>query len=231
MRVLIAEDNIATRRILEAMLTKCGYDVVSTCDGLEAWQRLQSEDPARLVVLDLIMPDMGGLEVCQRIRGSSRLQSTYVILLTVKGRKEDILAGFDAGADDYITKPFDQEELRARIEVGARIAELQEKLARRVEELEDALSEIRRLQGLLPICCYCKKIRDDRNYWKQVEEYITERSEARFTHSICPDCYERFAKPELARLRGERKYQNGDAEASQPLPQQFSTTESSCKID
>ena len=201
LRVLIAEDDPSTRRTLESMLISHGYDIVSTCDGREAWQKLQSGDPTGLVVLDLMMPNMDGLEVCRRIRRSPHLQSIYIILLTAKGRREDILAGFSAGADDYISKPFDREELRARIAVGARIVELQMDLARRVKELEDALSEVGRLQGLLPICSYCKRIRDDKNYWKQVEEYITERSEAQFTHGICPDCYERVVKPELDRSK------------------------------
>ena len=142
LRVLIAEDDPSTRRILETILTQHGYDVVSTCDGLEAWQELQAEDSPRLVVLDLMMPNMDGLEVCRRIRQSHNLQSTYIIILTSQGRKESIIAGLNAGADDYITKPFDREELRARIAVGARIVELQRDLSHRVAELGRSNAEL-----------------------------------------------------------------------------------------
>jgi CheY-like chemotaxis protein len=209
LKILIAEDDAISRRILEAMLTKWEYDFISTCDGLEAWTGLQGEDTPELAILDLMMPNMDGIELCRKIRSSPRLDSIYIIILTARGQKEDILAGFQAGADDYITKPFNRDELHARLKVGIRIIELQTKLAQRVKELEDALSDVRQLQGLLPICSYCKRIRDDENYWSQVEEYITERSEARFTHGICPDCYETVVKADLARMK-EQMGPNGD---------------------
>src|SRR5262249_57910928 len=98
------------------------------------------------------------------------------------------VTGLQSGANDYVTKPFDRAELQARVCVGKSVVELQRSLALRVRELEDALSQVRQLQGLLPICCYCKKIRDDRNYWQQVETYVGDHSAARFSHAICPDC-------------------------------------------
>lgn len=109
------------------------------------------------------------------------------------------MRGLDAGADDYIIKPFNREELRARVKVGVRILDLQNNLAGRVSELERAMAGVKQLQGLLPICCYCKKIRDDQNYWQQVEGYISRHSEAQFSHGVCPDCFEKIVKPELAR--------------------------------
>ena len=96
-----------------------------------------------------------------------------------------------------MAKPFDHRELRARLQVGVRMLELQTSLAERVRQLEDALARVKRLQGLLPICSYCKRVRNDQNYWQQVEAYITERSEAAFSHGICPDCYENVVRPEL----------------------------------
>ena len=201
MKVLIAEDDPVSRRVLEVTLAKWGHDVVITCDGADAWQELKSKDAPKLAILDWMMPGMDGLEVCRKVRETPGFQPTYIILLTAKDQKEDIVAGLQAGADDYVTKPFDREELRARVQVGVRIVELQMSLADRVRELRDALSQIKQLQGLLPICSYCKKIRDDQNYWRQVEDYVTEHSEAQFSHGICPDCYEKFVKPELMELK------------------------------
>lgn len=200
MRILIAEDDPVSRHMLQTTLVKWEYDVIVTCDGAEAWQVLQSKDAPKLAILDWMMPNMDGIEVCKKVREASSSQSTYIILLTAKGQKEDIVTGLQAGADDYVTKPFHREELRARVKAGVRIIELQRNLANRVKELEDALSQIKQLQGLLPICSYCKKIRDDQNYWQRVEDYISEHSEAQFSHGICPDCYEKFVKPELMKL-------------------------------
>jgi sigma-B regulation protein RsbU (phosphoserine phosphatase) len=200
MTILIAEDDPVTRKILESILIKWGYDVIVTCDGSEAWQVLQSENAPKLVILDWIMPGIDGLELCRKIRSKPNAQPVYIILLTAKGQKEDIIKGLRNGADDYVTKPFNRDELGARVQTGLRIVELQASLAVRIKELENALSNIKQLQGLLPICCYCKKIRDDHNYWQQVDEYVTQHSEVKFSHSICPECYEKIVKPELEKM-------------------------------
>jgi sigma-B regulation protein RsbU (phosphoserine phosphatase) len=200
-KVLIAEDDTVSRRLLETMLTRWGYEVVVTCDGTAAWEALQSQDAPALAILDWMMPGMDGIEVCRRVRSTPTATPPYLILLTAKGRREDIVTGLQAGANDYVTKPPDREELRARMQVGIRMVELQQNLADRVQALEEALARVKQLQGLLPICSYCKKIRGDQNYWQQVESYISEHSEAQFSHSICPDCYETLVKPELDQLR------------------------------
>jgi sigma-B regulation protein RsbU (phosphoserine phosphatase) len=197
MKALIAEDNSITRLLLESTLTEWGYEVIVTSDGVEAWQQLQREHVPELILLDWKMPGMDGIDVCRKLRQLPDAQAAYVILVTARGGKADIVAGLEAGADDYITKPFEPSELRARLQAGARIVELQKNLADRVRELESALAKVKQLQGLLPICAYCKKIRDDHNYWQQVEAYISSHSEARFSHGICPDCHERVVKPEL----------------------------------
>lgn len=201
MRILIAEDDAVSRRVLEATLTKWGYEVVVTTDGQQALEALKQPDAPSLAVLDWMMPGLDGSEVCRRVREVAGNRLLYVLLLTAKDRKEDIVEGLTAGADDYVVKPFDRAELKARLNVGERILQLQAELAARVKELELALSKVNLLQGLLPICCYCKKIRDDQNYWQQIEGYINERTGSEFSHSVCPDCYQRVVLPELESLK------------------------------
>lgn len=201
MRILIAEDDAVSRHLLETTLAKWGYEVMSTTDGIQAFDVLSQPDAPSLAVLDWMMPGLDGAEVCRRARSLGTDRLLYIILLTAKGRKEDIVQGLTAGADDYIIKPFDRSELKARISVGERILRLQAELAARVKELELALANVKLLQGLLPICCYCKKIRNDQNYWQQVDTYIADHSEAQFTHGICPECREKIVKPELDRLK------------------------------
>ena len=188
MKILIAEDDPVSRRLLQATLNKWGYQVTVTANGKEAWQALQTPEAPSLLILDWLMPEMDGVEICREARRSSAHKSAYIILLSSRGSKEDIVKGLEAGADDYVTKPFDHGELRARVQVGSRVVQLQSALADRVRELEEALSSVKTLQGLLPICCYCKKIRDDGNYWHRVESYIAGHANVRFSHGICPVC-------------------------------------------
>jgi sigma-B regulation protein RsbU (phosphoserine phosphatase) len=200
-RVLIAEDDAVSRHLLEATLAKWGYEVVVTTDGVQALEALSQADAPSLAILDWMMPGLDGSQVCNKARELAGERLLYMILLTAKGRKEDIVQGLTAGADDYVIKPFDRAELKARINAGERILRLQAELAARVKELELALANVKLLQGLLPICCYCKKIRDDKNYWQQVDTYVADHSEAQFTHGICPDCRDKIVKPELERLK------------------------------
>ena len=137
MKILIAEDDVISRRLLETTLIKWGYEVVVTCDGTAAWEVLQSADAPPLAILDWMMPGMDGIEVCRRVRRTATPPPPYLILLTAKGRREDIVTGLRSGANDYVTKPFNREELRARVQVGMRIVELQHSLADRVKALEE----------------------------------------------------------------------------------------------
>ena len=205
MRILIAEDDLASRRLLQALLVNWGYEVVAAADGDDAWQIFQEEDPPLLAILDWMMPGLDGIELCRRVRHTDALQSTYIILLTARDRKEDMVAGLESGADDYMIKPFSSNELRARVRVGLRVVKLQVDLAERVKELEQALVQVKQLEGYLPICSYCKRIRNDKNYWQQVEQYIESRSDAFFTHSICPECYKKYVEPELEELKRKRR--------------------------
>jgi phosphoserine phosphatase RsbU/P len=189
--ILIAEDSAVTRHLLESHLTKWGYQVRSTKNGADAWAQLQQEDAPRLVILDWMMPKMTGVEVIRRIRGRRNCSYTYIILLTGNTTTEDLAVGFAVGADDYIFKPFDEVVLRARIEAGERILKLEQTLADKIAELETALTQVKLLKELLPICMFCKKIRDDNDYWQQIEVYLHQQTGADFSHGICPDCFPR----------------------------------------
>lgn len=192
MRILIAEDDNLSRRLLETRLAQWGYQTVSTEDGAQAWAALQRDGAPKLAILDWMMPRMDGVEVCRCLRARQGAPYTYTILLTARDSKDDIAQGLAAGADDYILKPFDHEELRARIKVGERILALEYALSSKVDELQQALTQVRQLKELLPICMFCKKIRDDQDYWHQIEHYLHAHAGADFSHGICPDCYEKW---------------------------------------
>ncbi len=201
MKILIADDDDSIRVLLQGMLTEWGYDVIAVKDGGRAWEVMRAADPPMLAILDWNMPGLTGPDVIRKVRAVPSPYPPYLLLLTAKDRQDDVNEGLRTGANDYITKPFDYDELRARLNAGSRIVRLQSELSARVRELEEALRHVRRLQGMLPICSYCKKIRDDRNYWHGVEEYISSCSEALFTHGVCPDCYTRYVEPQIQKVR------------------------------
>ena len=198
MRILIAEDDAISRTVLERTLRSWGHDVIVTCDGAAAWEALQKEDAPKLAILDWMMPHLDGVEVCRRVRNLAQAEPSYLILLTAKQQKEDVVAGLDGGANDYVTKPFDRSELHARVRVAERVTSLQRDLANRVRELSAALAQVKKLRTMLPVCSYCRNVRDDKNYWQSVEAYLAENTDVLFSHGICPDCYEKVALPELA---------------------------------
>ena len=189
MRALVADDDRVTAEILSVTLERWEFDVSVVSDGAAAWDDLRATTVPTLAVLDWMMPELDGPEVCRRVRAELPLANMYLVLLTARESRGDLVIGLDAGADDYVTKPFDLEELRARVQVGVRVLTLQKSLAERVEELQAALSKVKQLRGLLPICSYCKRIRGDDQYWQQLEGYIAEHSDAQFSHGICPTCY------------------------------------------
>lgn len=191
MKVLIAEDDTTTRLMLSAVIARWGFDVTAVANGADALACLSNPEGPRLAVLDWMMPEVDGLEVCRRLRQAPTPSPSYLIMLTSRTSKEDIISGLDAGANDYILKPYHPEELKARLEVGRRVIDLQLALAQRVRQLEEALAHVKTLQGILPICSYCHKIRSDQEVWERIEAYITQHSEARFSHGICPTCLEK----------------------------------------
>ena len=200
MRILIAEDDATSRNMVALVLRKWGHEVVEAEDGDTARSLLDGPGAPRLVILDWMMPGLSGPDLLRHIRGTPSEQPPHIIMLTARGEKRDIVEALDAGANDYLTKPFDPNELRARVGVGQRLVELQDALVAKADELRYAMDHIKTLRGVVPICANCKKIRDDAGYWNQVETYVKDRTEAIFSHSVCPECvrtlYPEFAESE-----------------------------------
>lgn len=186
MKILIVDDDPTSRIVLGATLKKLGHEVTSVSTGNEVLAALEA-GPVPILISDMVMPGLNGLDLCRRIREANRRQYTYIILLTAVSGKSGYLVGMKAGADDFLAKPFDEDMLAAKLVAAERILNLQ--------------FQVKELNGLLPICCVCKKVRDDKNYWQQVEAYISKRTDAKFSHGYCPDCYAEV-KREIERMPG-----------------------------
>lgn len=192
MKILIAEDDAVSRHILEKFLKKWGYRVTVTENGNDAWDALMAANAPTLAVLDWMMPGLDGVDIVRKFRQERKDVPTYFILLTALSKKDYVVQGLAAGADDYVTKPFDQAELRARVEVGKRVVNLQLTLSDKVRELEAAAAHIKTLQGVIPICMHCHKIRTDETAWEKLESYIESHSHAQFSHGLCPQCLDKY---------------------------------------
>ena len=174
MKILIAEDEPVSSRILQLTLEHFGHEVIAASDGRQAWERFDAE-PVRVIVSDWMMPDIDGIELCRRVRERPKTEYTYFILLTaIHTGRENLQKAMAAGVDDFLTKPLDREAIIMRLRVAERIL--------------DFTSQIRTLKDLLPICMYCKRVRDDQDYWQQVESYIHTCTGTNFSHGICPEC-------------------------------------------
>lgn len=182
MKILVVDDEPALRSMLAELLEALGHEAVVAANGVAALEALDLQ-PIRVVITDWMMEGMDGPELIRRIRAAGRQRYVYVIMLTARGGSESFLEGMRAGADDFVTKPMPIDELEARLLVAERIVALQE--------------NVRRLEGLLSICMYCKKIRVTEDAWTSVERYVEERSDASFSHDVCPGCYETRVVPEL----------------------------------
>ena len=189
MKILIADDSRLCRVVLGATLKTLGHEAVPVTDGEEAWDRLRQEH-FPVIISDWLMPGVGGLDLCRLVRGRDTGKYQYFILLTSQDDRASYLHAMEAGVDDFLAKPVDEEQLRARLGVAERILGLQ--------------SEVKALAGLLPICMYCKKIRDDEDYWQQLETYISQRTHAEFSHGVCPPCYDQHLLPFLQQFGEDR---------------------------
>ena len=189
MRILIAEDEYTTRLMIQVCLEKWGYTVDSVADGKEAWELLQKNNAPEVAILDWEMPEIDGLELCKRVKGLERDNPIHVIMLTARDTQNDILVGFDAGADDYITKPFNDDELRARIRVAERIVRIQTSLHESLLELSTALDVIESLQSTVTVCRNCQKIEGDDGNWYELDSYIAQKEDYRLSPiDGCPGC-------------------------------------------
>jgi len=181
--ILLVDDQPFYQEVLLSFFENQQFQTRIADSGVMALQMLEQFVPD-LILLDVMMPGMDGFETCRRIKADEQKARIPVIFMTSLDSIEDKVAGFEAGGVDYITKPFHQAEILARI--TAHIT-----LRRKSVALEKALDEIKTLKDILPICSYCKKIRDDEGYWKQVEDYISTHTDTRFSHGICPECLKR----------------------------------------
>ena len=177
MKILIAEDDPVSVKILKFTLEHHGHEVVVATDGTEAWEKFDAE-PVRVIVSDWMMPGLDGLQLCAKVRARAKTDYTYFILLTaINTGRENLREAMGAGIDDFLTKPLDREAILMRLRVAERILEF--------------TTQIRVLKELIPICMYCKRVRDDSNYWDQVENYIHEHTGSNFSHGICPPCFDK----------------------------------------
>ncbi len=204
-KVLVTDDDPGVLRLSASLLGREGYEVYEATTGKECLETARAHHPD-MILLDVMLPDITGVEVCRQIKADQELQDTFVILVSgVRVSSEYQADGLAVGADGYIVKDITNREFLARVDSMVRIKRMgdalraekkeQEKL---ISKLQEALAEIRTLKGLIPICAFCKKIRDDEGYWNQLEAYICKHTDASFTHGVCPECAESW-KAELAK--------------------------------
>lgn len=201
-RVLIAEDHASARKALKSLLEWKGFSVTTAADGEGALKVLTSDDAPSIALLDWEMPGMTGIDICRAVRSNPAGRYLYLIVITARDGEEGIAEAMAAGADDFVRKPFGVPEVIARIRNGQRTLKLERSLAARITELEQALEVGRQLKRLLPICSYCKNIRDDSDYWQEIESYIHDHTGTDFTHGVCPACMEKVRREEFGKQRG-----------------------------
>ncbi len=196
-RILIADDEEAYRILLRSVLESEGFEVTEAVDGKAALTQLVGAGGPSLALIDWVMPGLTGPQICSQVRAYSIARPLYLILQSSRQDAMDKVEGFQSGADDYLIKPFNRHELLARVRVGLRMIQTQANLHQRVKELEAALGQVRTLRQLLPICSYCRKIRNDHNYWEQLEVYMGQNTSTRFSHGICPECYNKVIHTQM----------------------------------
>jgi DNA-binding response OmpR family regulator len=199
--VLLVDDNLSNLKVLLGVLQAQGLAVAVARSGAEALERLRHLTPD-LILLDVLMPSLNGFDTCRRIKAQPRTADIPILFMTALTDIDSKLQGFAAGGVDYVTKPFEMSEVLARVQTHLTIRRLHQRLALQNAELQvanvqllevtttlrAALEEVKTLRGLIPICAWCKQIRDVQGLWHEVEAYLREHTEADFTHGLCPAC-------------------------------------------
>jgi DNA-binding response OmpR family regulator len=181
--VTVVEDNAISCKLITTILEQMGYTVRAYSDGDEAWDAFE-KDPTHIVVTDWLMPKLDGLALARRIRARKREEYTYIILLTANVQTPDnYYTAMEAGVDDFLEKPLDRDRLWTRLQVAERILTYTHRISK--------------LESIIPICSYCHKVRTDKDYWADVETYLAEQTGSMISHSICPECYEKYIRPGL----------------------------------
>ena len=208
MKILVTDDDPEMLVLTSTVLRRAGYEVIEASTGRECIEKVHTIHPD-LILLDVMLPDMSGVDLCRQLKADETLRGTFVILLSgVQISSEYQANGLDVGADGYIIKPISNKELVARIQAMERIKDAEDALRKKKKEqegliakLQAALTEIKTLQGLIPICSSCKKIRNDEGFWDQLESYLSKHTDAVFTHGLCPECFHKA----ISEIRGMRK--------------------------
>jgi CheY-like chemotaxis protein len=185
MNVLAIEDQPIAAMQLAAVLKSLGHTLELVTDGSLAWKRL-AQGGFRVVVSDWRMPEIDGLELCRMVRNRGGDYVYFILISSTKITRESRAEALAAGVDDFLAKPIDPDELGMRLHVAERILGLS--------------AQVKKLESFIPICGHCKKIRDDRKYWQEIESYFSQQQGTRFSHGICPDCYEKVMAPQLRKL-------------------------------
>ena len=185
MKVLAVEDQASAAIFLLAVLRATGFEAEHVEDSTQALARITAGG-YRVVVSDWMMPEIDGLELCKKVRALGGAYVYFILVSSRKVTKENRQKALDAGVDDFLVKPIDPDELSMRLHVAERIIGL--------------AAQVKQLESFIPICGYCKKIRDDQRYWQEVETYFRKHQGTQFSHGVCPDCYERFLVPQLEKL-------------------------------
>ena len=185
--ILIVDDTVMNVDLLTLVLKKNHYKIRVADSGKRALEQV-CVSPPDLILLDIMMPGMDGFETCRRLKANRDSANIPVIFITALDEMKDKLKGFQVGGTDFITKPFQAEEVLARVKAHLTIQKLYKDLAAKNQKLEQALEEVKELQGIVPICSMCKNIRDDSGYWQRVETFVSKRMGTKFSHSYCPTC-------------------------------------------
>ncbi len=202
-RILVVDDTAYNLKILFDLLSQETYDVLVAQSGKKALEILSATEPD-LILLDVMMPEMNGFDVLKKIKTTPVWRDIPVVFLTAKTDHESLVEGFQLGAVDYVTKPFQADELIARVHTHSSLRKAHQDLQRQHTELERAYAEIKTLQSLLPICFNCKKVKDDTGYWMKLEEYLANTMHVKVSHGLCDDCLKELYPLEAERILKSR---------------------------